>query len=304
MLKTKTLKKEELITKIKSILEEAVSSRADLNRREIESSLSDFSDLDDNLPGEESPYDEFEKYIQSDEYDDDMNHHFNSFDEYEDDGDDYSYWRREREEELPGGIASGPLDDLDLGESAPPGDECERIVHGLKKKYGKSPKTYSIAWSMHNKGICEGPDDKDEEDDADEQQARDREDYDREELDSRKFRTESINENDIAEQIIKNIVREQFSDLGGIGGIPSGKDATKTNGNGVDSVVLRKKPIKKQEEELDEAGRFHQKQAAHSLAIKNAKKNYHHDTESKTEPGIVQRDEDSDVWYDPNDKKN
>jgi len=231
MTKTKTLGKQELIQKIKSILSEAVSTRGDLNRREIESSFNDFSGIDDEIDNTfiDNDVEEYDPWKSGAGMD--------NAEDYDDFGvDDYSDWRRERQEELPGGIASGPTDPFELDES-PALFECD--------------------------------------DDKDEEQARDMEDYDREELDSRKFRNEAL-EKQIVNQIIKNIVKEQFSDLGGIGGIPSGTDVTKTNGNGVTSVISRKKPMKKvadSDSELDEAGRFHQRMAAHSVAISNANKN-------------------------------
>lgn len=238
------LGKEELIKTISSIVKEVHSTRADVNRAEIDSSLEDLSDLDAELPGEHNPLDDEENLIQNDvtfdDYDD-----YDYLDALEKDHDeehpfedDYEFYAQNDREERLGGHER-------FEESAPPGKKCEKIVKGLKKKFGKdSSAPFAIAWDKHNKGICE----------------------------------KETMEEQIVRQVVRNMVKEQFSGLGGVGGIPSA-NPTKSNGNGVDGVVLKKgKTVVKQESRVDpetvtgRAGGVQSQQAAKKAAAGAVKK--------------------------------
>ena len=211
------LGKEELVKAINSIVKEVHSTRADINRAEIDSSLDDLSDLDVELPGEHNEFDDLEGSIQqADDYEEDYGDDSDFYAahpeappyEYDPFEDDYEFYAHNDRAERLGGHER-------FEESAPPGDKCEKIVKGLKKKFGKeSSAPYAIAWDKHNKGICE----------------------------------EETLEEKIVRQLVRNMVKEQFSGLGGVGGIPSAAP-TETNGNGVDGVVLKKKM--KQESRVD-----------------------------------------------------
>jgi len=148
MATTIKLSKEQLLEFAKKMTTEVHSTRADVNRAEIDSSFDDLSDLDTELPGEHSPFDDEENLIQNDvtfdtydgEYDADYDDFYDQagiggrWDEEESNDmhpfeDDYEFYAHNDREERLGGHER-------FEESADPTLE-EQVIRQIVKKIVK-----------------------------------------------------------------------------------------------------------------------------------------------------------------------